>query len=84
VHKTLQFETVKGRAHLEGLGIDERKILECTLKKKNGRVRIALMWLRIEAENCLLDTDLYEVNEIGYKIIRWELVYFMLCWNHVG
>jgi hypothetical protein len=40
-------ENLKGKEHLEDLGIDERRILQLILRLEDGRVRIGRIWLRI-------------------------------------
>jgi hypothetical protein len=40
-------ENLKGRDHLEDLGVDGRIILECILGKKDGNVWTGFIWLRI-------------------------------------
>jgi hypothetical protein len=41
------------RGHLEGLGIEERKILKWMLKKQAGRAWAVLLWLSIGTSNRL-------------------------------
>jgi hypothetical protein len=41
------WENVKGRGHLEDLGIDEKIISERIFRKQGGRVQTGCIWLRI-------------------------------------
>jgi hypothetical protein len=40
-------EDLKGRGHLEDIGVDERIILEWILEKQDGKVWTGFIWLRI-------------------------------------
>jgi hypothetical protein len=45
---------VRGRKHLEDLGVDGRIILRCVLKKKGVRVWTGFIWLKIGISGGLL------------------------------
>jgi hypothetical protein len=46
MHTKFLLENLKGRDHMEDLGIDRRIILEWILKKQVGRVWNEFIWLR--------------------------------------
>jgi hypothetical protein len=46
----------KEKNHYEDLGVDDRKILKLLLEKKDGVVRIGLIWLSVRATDGLVWT----------------------------
>jgi hypothetical protein len=52
--KYLSLVNLKGRDHLEDLGIDGKIILKWMLGKEGGKMRTGYMWLRIETIGGLL------------------------------
>jgi hypothetical protein len=47
-------ESLKGRDHLEDLGVNGKVILKLILKKKGGRMWTGFIWLRIGTGGGLL------------------------------
>jgi hypothetical protein len=54
VHTGFWWGNLKGRNHLENLGVDGRIILKWVLKKWGGKVWSRLIWLRIGTGGGLL------------------------------
>jgi hypothetical protein len=46
-------EKLRGRVHLEDLGVDKRKISEWFLEKHDRKVRTEFIWLRISSSSGL-------------------------------
>jgi hypothetical protein len=47
MHTIFWLENLKGRGHLEDLGVDVKVILEWILRKYGGKLWTGCMWLRI-------------------------------------
>jgi hypothetical protein len=54
MHKKFWSVDVKGRDHLEDLGVDETVILKWILRKYGGKVWIGFIWLRVGISGGLL------------------------------
>jgi hypothetical protein len=54
MYKKFWAENLKGREHSEGLGVDGRIILKCTLREQGGKVCTSCIWLRIGTSGGLL------------------------------
>jgi hypothetical protein len=48
MHITLWLENLKGRDHLEDLGVDRKIISDWIFGKEGGRVWTVCIWIRIE------------------------------------
>jgi hypothetical protein len=53
MHSELYLENVRGKYHLEDLGIDWCVILNWVFKKNGGRMWTGLVWLRVTANGGL-------------------------------
>jgi hypothetical protein len=47
-------ENLKGRVHVEDLGVDGEIVIECILEEEGGKLWTGLIWLRIETSGGLL------------------------------
>jgi hypothetical protein len=47
-------EILKGRVHLEDLGVDRKIILKWILEKESGKLWTGCIWFRTEASDWLL------------------------------
>jgi hypothetical protein len=56
MHVTFWSASLKGRDHLEDLGVDEKRILERTLEELGGNVWTGCIWLRTGTSGGLLWT----------------------------
>jgi hypothetical protein len=45
---------MKGKGHLGKLGVDDRIILKCILKKQSVRIWTGFNWLKIVSSDCQL------------------------------
>jgi hypothetical protein len=54
MHTEVWLESLKGRDNMEGLGIDERILLEWILVKWGGKVWTGFIWIRIGTAGGLL------------------------------
>jgi hypothetical protein len=57
MHTKFWYKSLKKRDHLEDLGIDERIILKCVLKKQDGRVWAKFVWLTLRQVASFLRTQ---------------------------
>jgi hypothetical protein len=54
MHTTFCTENLKGRDHVEDLGIHRKIILDCILGKYGGKVWTGFIWVRIGTSGGLL------------------------------